>query len=210
MPPAFAGSLCLLTRCACLPLRTASAAVQSYERLLREVLSSRLFGASSQGGGSRGGRQQAGGFRVARDVQLRLLETEAEATTLLKMQLELERRPVAASAAPAGSGSSRNDGKAAAVAAAAGAGAAQQGLEEPPDPMAVLARVQQPGQLGPHETWTATVQMRGDAQRGTLRFVLLLLERVEAAHDTVQFAPGAVQALFGQGNGTSVFAATTA
>jgi hypothetical protein len=175
------------------------------------VLSSRLFKTSSQGGGSRGGRQQAGGFWVARDVQLRLLETEAEATTLLKMQLELERRPVAASAAPTGSSrgsrSAAGGGKAAAVAAAAAAGAAQQGLEEPPDPMAVLARVQQPGQLGPHETWSATVQIRGDAQRGTLRFVPLLLERVEAAHDTVQFAPGAVQALFAQGNATSVFAA---
>lgn len=67
--------------------------------------------------------------------------------------------------------------------------------DEPPDAHQVLAAAA--GRLGPHETWRATVQVRGDAQRGTLRFVPLHLERVGASHDTVKFAQEALNSLYG-------------
>ena len=163
------------------------APLQSYERLLRQVISSRLFRAPK-------GQQQA--FRVAQDVSLRLLETEAQATTLLQLRLELERRPrkkaagaaAGAAAAPAGRRRQQQQEQQQAVAVAVAD-------DEPPDAHQVLAAAA--GRLGPHETWRATVQVRGDAQRGTLRFVPLHLERVGASHDTVKFAQEALNSLYG-------------
>lgn len=46
------------------------------------------------------------------------------------------------------------------------------------------------------------LQIKGDAQRGTLKFVPLHLQRVDAASDSVQFAPAAFTQLLGLGNGT--------
>lgn len=47
-------------------------------------------------------------------------------------------------------------------------------------------------------------QIKGDAQRGTLKFVPLHLQRVDAASDSVQFAPAAFTQLLGLGNATDV------
>lgn len=45
-------------------------------------------------------------------------------------------------------------------------------------------------------------QIKGDAQRGTLKFVPLHLQRVDAASDSVQFAPAAFTQMLGLGNVT--------
>ncbi|PSC72889.1 TUNICAMYCIN INDUCED 1 isoform A [Micractinium conductrix] len=178
-----------------------------------QVVASRLF----QGGGG------SGGMRLAADVQLRLVETEAEATTLLQVQLELERRPRLlqgkqqagaagsegkqqwqASSGGAAGGGGAGGGEAAPVAAGGGkrsAAAVLAALDEPPGVLEVMRGA---GKLGPHETWAATVQVRGDAARGTLRFEPLHLQRVDASADTVQFAPHAFQALLGLANVTGV------
>lgn len=195
---------------ACLPL------LQSYERLLRQIISSRLFqtgpAAKGKGSGSKGGQQATApagqpAVRIAKDVQLRLTETEAEATTLLQMQLELLRRPLkpAEEGSGKGKGQPLQDGGKGSTGAAdgsdSGAGKGAAGgkavavMDEAPDAMQILARAAT--RLGPHETWTATVQIRGDAQRGTLKFVPLLVQRVGAAHDTVELGPGGLQSLFG-------------
>lgn len=140
-------------------------------------------------------------------MQLRLTETEAEATTLLQMQLELLRRPLkpAEEGSGKGKGQPLQDGGKGSTGAAdgsdSGAGKGAAGgkavavMDEAPDAMQILARAAT--RLGPHETWTATVQIRGDAQRGTLKFVPLLVQRVGAAHDTVELGPGGLQSLFG-------------
>lgn len=48
------------------------------------------------------------------------------------------------------------------------------------------------------------LQVKGDAKRGNLRFVPLMLRRVGASHDTVHLAPDALAALLGQhGNATA-------
>jgi hypothetical protein len=158
--------------------------LQAYERLLRQVISSRLFRAPSDP------RQQ---FRVAHDVQLRLLETEAQATTLLQLRLELERRPTGGSK-PGGSqgvttGRQQQQQQLGQGAPPVG------GDDEPRDAFQVVADA--PGRLGPREEWSATVALRGDAQRGTLRFEPLALQRLGASHDTVQFGSGALSAVFG-------------
>ena len=145
-------------------------------------------------------------MRIAQDVQLRLTDTEAEATTLLQMQLELLRRP-SQGGAGAGKGTQRGSqgaaggGEAGSEAGSSGSSGAAAGgkavaiMDEPPDAMQAMARAA--SRLGPHETWTATVQVRGDAQRGTLKFVPLMLQRVGAAHDTVEIAPGGLRSVFG-------------
>lgn len=129
---------------------------QSYEKLLRQVITSRLFRTGPGGAGSGGA---LAGLRVAQDVQLRLVETEAEATTLLQLRLELDRRPKLGAAAQGGAGkqaggsASASGGKggavvqAAAEGAVAGAAAAEGGrpsaaaylasLDEPPDTLQV-------------------------------------------------------------------------
>ncbi|KAL4442939.1 hypothetical protein ABPG77_008430 [Micractinium sp. CCAP 211/92] len=204
------------------PLKSVHPAqLQSYEKLLRQVIASRLFRTGASGSGGGGGPLQ--GLRVAQDVQLRLVETEAEATTLLQLQLELDRRPKLAPKAKsgteqqAGGGGGNAEGGAGAVVARAGAegataeAAAAEGgrssaaaylasLDEPPDTLQVLAKAAT--RYGPHETWTATVQIKGDAQRGTLKFVPLHLQRVDAASDSVQFAPAAFTQMLGLGNVT--------
>lgn len=143
-------------------------------------------------------------------MQLRLTETEAEATTLLQMQLELLRRPLKPAEGggkgkqPGGKGGKGAAGSSDSSVGGSSGGASGKGaagskavavMDEPPDAMQVVARAAT--RLGPHETWTATVQIRGDAQRGTLKFVPLLVQRVGAAHDTVEFAPGGLKGLFG-------------
>ncbi|KAL4457665.1 hypothetical protein ABPG75_012530 [Micractinium tetrahymenae] len=207
------------------PLKSVHPAqLQSYEKLLRQVITSRLFRTGPGGGGGGGALQ---GLRVAQDVALRLVETEAEATTLVQMRLELDRRPKLKPAAQGGSGkqagSSSGGGEGGAGSAVAvaegdaesgGAGEAAAGggrltaaaylalLDDPPDTLQVLTGAAT--RQGPHETWTATVQIKGDAQRGTLKFVPLHLQRVDAASDSVQFAPAAAfTQLLGLGNGTS-------
>ncbi len=206
------------------------ALLQSYERLLRQIISSRLFQtgpatSKGKGSGSKGSKQAAAAeaagqpaVRIAKDVQLRLTETEAEATTLLQMQVELLRKPLKPaegsskgkqqrSSSSSGKGKGSNDaagsggsygdassGGNAPSKAAAGSQAVAV-MDEPPDAMQIMARAAT--MTGPHETWTATVQVRGNAQRGTLKFVPLLVQRVGAAHDTVELGPGGLQSLFG-------------
>ena len=119
-------------------------------------------------------------MRLAADVQLRLVETEAEATTLLQVQLELERRPRLlqgkqqagaagsegkqqwqASSGGAAGGGGAGGGEAAPVAAGGGkrsAAAVLAALDEPPGVLEVMRGA---GKLGPHETWAATVQVSG-------------------------------------------------
>lgn len=121
---------------------------QSYERLLRQVVTSRLF--RTGGSGSGGGPMQ--GLRVAQDVQLRLVETEAEATTLLQLQLELDRRPKLGPPAKGGGGGDNGSGAGGTVALAGAEGAAGgsaaagarpsaaaylASLDEPPDTLQV-------------------------------------------------------------------------
>lgn len=173
-------------------------ASQSYERLLRQIISSRLFRTTPPAGGKGKAAPQPPlskpSVRVAHDVQLRLVGTEAEATTLLQMQVELVRRPrVAGGKQPKGGG-----GKQAAAGeggSGSGSGGAVAVLDELPDAQQILQRMAT--RLGPHETWLATVQIKGDAQRGSLKFQPLVLQRVGASHDTLQLAPDALHALLG-------------
>lgn len=168
--------------------------MQSYERLLRQVISSRLFKAPA------GGQQPA--LRVATDVQLKLVDTEAQATTLLQMRLELERRPKPAQGKGARGGKGAGGG-AAAGAESGGTQVVAAVVDDPPDAMQVAARAA--ARLGPHETWLATVAIRGGLQRGTLAFVPLALQRLGASHDTVQLSPEAVAAMAGVNGSELVF-----
>lgn len=149
---------------------------------------------------------------MAKDVQLRLTDTEAEATTLLQLQLDLLRSPSGAAAggkdakgkqrAGGSGGAAAADASEAAAAGGPAAGKSLAVMDDPPDSFRVAAAAG--ARLGPHETWSATVQIRGDLQRGTLKFVPLVLQRVGAAHDTVQLAPDALMAMFGGRNDTEL------
>jgi hypothetical protein len=178
------------------------AQLQAYERLLRQLIASRLFRASAAPQ-QQGQQQQL--VRVAHDTQLRLLETEAQATTLLRMKLELQRLPKPKP-------SSKLGGKAAAKGSLEGKqrqrppeqqaltqqdgdSIAEAAVGEAPDASQVLAAAAE--RLGPFEEWTATVQVQGDAWRGNLEFVPLVLQRTGAAHDTFQYSRGALHSLFG-------------
>jgi hypothetical protein len=141
-------------------------------------------------------------------VQLRLLETQAEATTLLQLKLELERRPKQKGAAEGKAGKlggAADDGSsepAVGSSNSASGGPLAAANDEPPDIRDIAAAAAQ--RLGPHETWEATVAVKGDAAQGTLRFVPLHIQRVTAAHDTVQLSADVLGRMHSEGNRTHV------
>lgn len=174
--------------------------LQVYEQLLREVLGSQVFGS---GGGSRGkqrggqvsrgsgehGNERDGsatGVRFQPDMQLRLRKTQAEATTLLQLRVEVERRKH-------GEGGSKKASDGGREGLEAEESARGEGLEQPPDALAVLVQPKS----GPHEVWDAVVQVKQDPESGALQFVPVRVQQADATLQTVSFSPGAMGAFVG-------------
>eukprot|EP00887_Chlorella_sp_A99_P002738 scaffold6.g2738.t1 len=168
------------------PLRSVGPAdLAAYERLLREVLASHIF-------------QPAG--HVQQPLQVRLQQMEAEALTLVQLDLQLERRPKQPASQQQqqqeGSGAGKRHRQQQEQQQVAGrvreAGGGGGGLPEPPELMELLTRPR----AGPHETWRATLQVKGDAARG-LKYVPLRLERVGATQETLVFGGASIMGMLG-------------
>jgi hypothetical protein len=141
----------------------------SYERLLREVLASQVFGARLEGSG--GGKDGKSGAQAQRpDIPLRLHETSAEAVTFLRLEVEVERKEDA----------EVDDVE-----------QEEEGRGSPDRRELLLRRIAGGGRKTGHERWRALVRVEGSGTSG-MRFKPLKLDLIEETRDGATLSPAVV------------------
>jgi hypothetical protein len=153
------------------PLRGAApATVRAYEALLREVLTSRMFGANDAGGA---------GPRFAPDVPLRLLRSRAEGVLLLRLDLLVDRPPA----------------RRALAAGAVAVGAADGG--DSPDAGALFARQLTGGgaRRAARERWQAVLRVEGGGGGAPLRLRPVSIQAAGGAAESATFSGAALRDL---------------